>query len=63
MRRECHLIVNCLSGVCHALLSAVRDAVSAAVELRMSREDERGHVVVGRLGVHKLLHEIKDGRA
>jgi hypothetical protein len=25
MRRECHLIVNCLSSVCHALLGAVRD--------------------------------------
>ena len=63
MRRECHLIVNCLSSVCHALLGAVRDLTSALLSLRISSEDERGYVVVSGIGMHELLHVIEDGRA
>ena len=38
-------------------------AANAATISRISSEDERGYVVVGGIGVHELLHLIKDGLA
>src|SRR5579872_7501454 len=67
MRRECHLIVNCLSSVCHALLGAVRDLTPTLpgrwYVLGVSSEDEDGYVVMCRGSVYELLHMIEDGRA